>query len=66
MNGATGKEGKTHQLQLLLPLLQCQVLRHAGILPGETDYFGAVKVVRETGVEVARELLRIRVSTGAE
>jgi hypothetical protein len=54
------EKGAMHQFQFLLPLLQRQMLRHRRVFPREPNDLRTVEVVRETGVEVAGELLGMR------
>lgn len=59
MSGEEAGE-KTHEFELLLTLLECQVARDDGVLPREADDFGAVQIVREASIEVAGELREAR------
>lgn len=55
MSGEEAGE-KTHEFELLLALLESQVARDDGVFPREANDFGAVQIVREASIEVAREL----------
>lgn len=53
---ARNREDATDQLELLLAVLQGEVLGDDGVLARKPQHLGSVEVVRESVVEVAREL----------